>query len=80
MADDAATEAAPPTLPVRSARARYVPCGQPLAPRFLAVVERPLSHRLEPIIPGVRQRFLGADISRTRMAYAIFLNEYEAAH
>src|SRR5688572_18362418 len=41
-------------------------------------VERPLSHRLEPFIPGVRQRFLGAHISRTPIAHAIFLNEYEA--
>ena len=45
MADDAATKAAPPTLP---------------------------------FIPDVRQRFLGAHISRTPIAYAIFLNAYEA--
>ena len=33
---------------------------------------------LEPIIPGVRQRFLGAHVARTPIAYPIFLNEYEA--
>jgi protoporphyrinogen oxidase len=33
---------------------------------------------LEPIIPGVRRRFLGAHVARTPIAYPIFLNEYEA--
>jgi protoporphyrinogen/coproporphyrinogen III oxidase len=33
---------------------------------------------LDPIIPGVRQRFLGAHVARTPIAYPIFLNEYEA--
>jgi len=33
---------------------------------------------LEPIIPDVRQRFLGAHVARTPIAYPIFLNEYEA--
>ena len=32
---------------------------------------------LEPIIPGVRRRFLGAHVARTPIAYPIFLNEYE---
>jgi oxygen-dependent protoporphyrinogen oxidase len=44
--------------------------------------EDPLSDlcldHLEPIIPGVRQRFLGVHVARTPIAYPIFLNEYEA--
>jgi len=33
---------------------------------------------IEPLIPGARQRFLGAHVARTPIAYPIFLNEYEA--
>ena len=33
---------------------------------------------LEPIVPRIRQRFLGAHVARTPIAYPIFLNEYEA--
>jgi protoporphyrinogen oxidase len=39
--------------------------------------DRCLDH-LEPLIPGVRKRFLGAHVVRTPIAYPIFLNEYEA--
>ena len=39
--------------------------------------DRCLDH-LEPIIPGIRRRFLGAHVARTPIAYPIFLNEYEA--
>ena len=33
---------------------------------------------LDPLIPGVRRRFLGAHVVRTPIAYPILLNEYEA--
>ena len=33
---------------------------------------------LESIIRGIRQRFLGAHVARTPIAYPVFLNEYEA--
>lgn len=33
---------------------------------------------LQPIIPDVRQRFLGAQVLRTPIAYPVFLQEYEA--
>jgi protoporphyrinogen oxidase len=32
---------------------------------------------LEPLIPGVRRRYLGCHVARTPIAYPIFLNDYE---
>jgi oxygen-dependent protoporphyrinogen oxidase len=34
---------------------------------------------LDPIVPGIRQRYLGCRVLRTPIAYPIFLNEYEEA-
>jgi hypothetical protein len=33
---------------------------------------------LEPIIPGVRERYLGCRVVRTPIAYPVYLAEYEA--
>jgi protoporphyrinogen/coproporphyrinogen III oxidase len=33
---------------------------------------------LSPIIPGIGERFLGADVLRTPIAYPVYLSEYEA--
>ena len=40
------------------------------------LAERSLEH-LTPIVPDIRQRFLGAQVLRTPIAYPVFLNEYE---
>ena len=34
---------------------------------------------LTKVIPNVKQRYLGANVLRTAIAYPVFLNEYEAA-
>lgn len=41
------------------------------------VAELALEH-LEPIIPGVRRRYVGARVMRTPVAYPLYLREYEA--
>ena len=34
---------------------------------------------LDPVVPGIRRRYLGCRVLRTPIAYPVFLNEYEEA-
>lgn len=43
------------------------------------VLARHCLDQLDPIVPGIERRFLGARVLRVPLAYPVFLNEYEPA-